>query len=195
MAKQNEETEKLIKHQLGAKYSNVYYHNDNNDAGNVLVHAQPCNVSAQAQVCAVVGCSMKAEKRCGTQNCRRYLCKNHWVKGGHKAHKALNFKPTSASNGNSSASVTNQSTVETIHAAAVAAAGEEEEDEVEEVEEEEDNVSAVKCQVVECVEEAKHRCSSLNCNFTAICDMHYINQHASHASQLHKDANKRFKIN
>ena len=200
MDNQNKRTEERIKHQLGAKYSNPYFYNETDDAGNVLVHTQPQN-SKKDHTCEVVSCRNKSFKQCGKKAiCGRYLCKNHFTKGGHQSHAHLQFKPKKPNQTPivsesmiTEAETSNNSSSSSINIMVVS------ESMVTEAEADTSSNSirssmhATLCQVIECNEEAKHRCSTLNCRFTAVCSLHYKYQHRGHAEQTHVDDHKRNK--
>lgn len=184
--------EEKLKYQLGSKYSNPYFNQDNvSDAGNVLPHAQPAT-SKSDYICEVVGCSMTTNKRCQTKSCGRHLCTLHFPTGGHNGHRKLLFKPPVSN-------VMQQNTTSSVIATEILSENAQVLNDLEvETHLNDDNVTANSivrvttssvCQVIECNGQALHRCCALDCRFTAICDLHYLEKHASHANQIHVNDN------
>lgn len=194
----------MITYQLGTKYSRPYYSNTTDVDPNVCPPAYSqargraqssgnSNVSA-IMICEVVNCEVQTKRRCATKACGRYLCSAHFPAGGHKSHAQVDFKPAVA-NMDVAAAIVDAAVMD----AAIVDAADEEEESVDDDFEEEESVVAIHkrtvdtCQVVECDGKAAYRCAVLSCQFTAVCQVHYSNQHYSHVGQLHTDITKKQK--
>lgn len=107
--------------------------------------------------CEVKDCSSREGiKKCNKKDCGRFLCKTHFPTGGHPNHKDFIFKQSTTS-------------IELIADSFDTT-----------------DVTNRLCQVLECNEISKHRCSNAECRFMFVCNLHG-NDHEKRANQIQKD--------
>lgn len=195
--------EAKLKYQLGAKYSNAYYNQNGSNTGGVLPHMQPSTRQTNRQQvvsqrtathCEVLDCNSVKYRKCSAKECGKYICRDH---AKHNRHKALQFK-AAATTSSGIVTVTPESfeesptpVVENPTPVVSSSDNPVVTTDVDDISDDSDSesVSPKLCQVMECEEEAVHRCSNLNCLFFAVCELHYRLQHASHEHLFRKQNN------
>lgn len=160
--------------------------------------------------CQVLDCVAVKYRKCQAKECGRYTCRDH---SKHNRHKNLQFKPTGIANpvtavvrnpevsstdhltDNSAvsseanpavSSEANPAVLSEANPAVTTDVGDIADDAGDSESITEDSGPKI-CQVMECEEEALHRCSKLNCLFFAVCELHYRLQHASHEHLFRKE--------
>ena len=209
MLAQLKKTQDLVQYTLGTKFSKPYFQETTLIDHSVMPHAQPSSrpTAVCTMICEVMSCEALTNKRCKTRACARYLCTTHLPAGGHKKHEHFEFKPATAVGAAVVGAAVVDAAVVNADAEDEHVDGEDDDDDDDDDDGDGDDVSAVDaaavthkrtidesialCQVLECGEQAVHRCSVLNCPFTAVCQLHYMNQHDSHISQYHSDPSKK----